>query len=98
MPTYEYGCFNCNKTIEKVRPVAKRNASVRCECGAPCHKLVSGGQLAFVAGIAGRIGRDGCWCDSLPGPKVWVKNRDHYRELVKRGSREGCELIPVGLD
>ncbi len=93
---FEYGCPNCNKRHELIRSVAERDDPVICDCGAPCHKLISQ-PCGIVTGAHGRIGKYGGMCDSLPGEPVFVKSKAHFRELCKERSTATSQLTPLGL-
>jgi len=76
---YQYQCPKCQRTIEEYRRVADRNNCPDCPvCKIKTEKLVSIPDINTGAGdrIPGL-------CRSLPGKPVYVKNKQHFRELCK---------------
>ena len=47
MPIYEYKCKSCNKVTEKEFPVSTYPKAIRCSCGKPAFKIVSGPGIQF---------------------------------------------------
>lgn len=96
---YEYKCPKCGKTFERFRPHTECKLGAACECGENASRIMSRGITVMAAGVSGRIGKNGSWCDSLPGDPVFVKNKAHYKELVKQASENiGMPMHTVGMD
>ncbi len=78
---YEYYCTKCDRYFEKERPMEHRNRRTNCarcghraqRCMIPRSTLVNTGQGSRIPG----------WCDSLPGPRVYVQSKHHFKELLK---------------
>ena len=41
MPIYEYKCGKCGKVCERLRPMAKMEESLACECGGTAEHVIS---------------------------------------------------------
>ena len=79
---YQYRCTVCTHVTEAWRSVAERHDTPLCEdCGQPTLKLVSDpGRVKINSGKGSRI--PGV-CTTLPGEPVYVRNKQHFRELCK---------------
>lgn len=86
---YEYQCTDCDKVHDISRLVEQRDEPFYCTgCGKITRRKIGSG----VNGNSGRGSRMGSVCTSLPGNPVYVKDKNHFRELCKEH-----DLYPAGL-
>lgn len=50
MPTYEYKCLQCDKSINLKREIDDRDEPVKCSCGNLCKRLYFSTNVVFKGG------------------------------------------------
>ena len=86
---YEYQCTDCDKLHDVFRKVDERDEPFYCDtCGHITRRNIGYG----VNANSGRGSRMGSVCTSLPGDPVYVRDKNHFRELCRQH-----DLYPAAL-